>query len=89
MEQANVAYQPQNVVEFADGTNVIPENQKEEDFLISVANNPTLNDFEKERVAQIGTLINPDLFDINFNVDKRARYPTDLDPQLRQLIREA
>lgn len=89
MEQASVAYQPQNIVEFADGTNVIPETQKEEDFLVNVANNPTLNDFEKERVAQIGTLISPKLFDINFDVDKRASYPTDLDPQLRQLIREA
>lgn len=89
MEQNQGDFQPQNIVEFSDGTEVIPESPKEESFLVNLANNPTINDKEKERIAKLGTLIAPQAFDVNFAQNQRDKLPTDLDPQLREMIRRA
>ena len=53
-----------------------------------VANNPTRTDEEKERIAKMGVLLGPETFDVSFTEQKRANLPTELDSQLRQMIRE-
>lgn len=80
---------PQSVAELADGTTITPENEAEENWLTQIANNPTMSDEQKDRVAKMGVLFTPNNFDIEFDAKKRKSYPTDLDPQLRQMIRES
>lgn len=80
---------PQNVAELADGTEIVPESKAEEEWLSQVAENPKTTEEQKERIAKMGVLFAPTSFDINFNQNKQNNYPTDLDPQLRQMIKEA
>lgn len=86
---ANHKYVPTSVAELSDGSEVTPESQAEEDWLNQVANNPTTTPEQKDRIARFGTLFSPTTFDVNFSDDRRKNYPTDLDPQLRQMIRES
>lgn len=80
---------PQSVAELSDGTEIVPESKAEETWLTQVANNPNTTEDQKDRVAKMGVLFEPTSFDINFNQNKRSTYPTDLDPQIRKMIRES
>ncbi len=88
MGEDQVNFQPQGVAVLSDGREIVPESQAEMDFLTNVVNS-NRTDAEKERIASMGALFSPTTFDINFSNDKRAKLPTDLDPQLRQMIRES
>nr|DAV86515.1 MAG TPA: hypothetical protein [Caudoviricetes sp.] len=52
-----------------------------------MANNPNYSPEQKDRLAQLGTLVKPHNFDINFEQNKRDQYPTELDEPLRRMIR--
>lgn len=80
---------PQSIAELADGSIITPESKQEEQWLSQVADNPIMTQEQKERVARMGVLFTPSSFDVNFDKAKRANYPTDLDPQLRQMIKES
>lgn len=67
----------------------MPESAEEEAWLNQVANDPTTTPEQKDRIARLGVLFNPTSFDVNFSNDRRNNYPTDLDPQLRQMIQES
>lgn len=82
-----INFEPQQVAVLNDGSQVIPESEAEQQFLTQVNNSPR-TDAEKARIAKMGVLFKPTSFDINFNKNKQARLPTELDPQLRQLIKD-
>lgn len=44
---------------------------------------------QKERLAMLGAVFEPTYFDVNFVNDRRATYPTNLDQQIKQMIRES
>lgn len=67
---------------------IVPESEAELEFLQDVADNSDLSDEQKDRVARMGTLFEPTKFDLNFDTNRRKQHPTDLDPQLRQMIKE-
>lgn len=85
----NQRYVPKGVAELTDGSIITPESPEEEAWLNEVANNPATTQEQKDRVARMGVLFSPTMFDVNFNTSKRNNYPTDLDPQLRQMIQES
>ena len=78
---------PEAVAQLSTGEQIIPENAQEQDYLINVANNPNYSPEQKDRLAQLGTLVKPHNFDINFEQNKRDQYPTELDEPLRRMIR--
>lgn len=80
---------PQNIAELSDGTEIVPESKAEQDWLVQVADNPNTTPEQKDRVAKMGVLFAPTSFDINFNQNKQDNYPTDLDQQIRQMIKES
>lgn len=85
----NQEYIPKSVAELADGSVITPQSAVEEAWLNEVASNPATTQEQKDRVARMGVLFSPTMFDMNFNTNKRNNYPTDLDPQLRQMIQES
>lgn len=85
---SNKQFVPSLIAELGNGTEVVPESQAEQDWLASV-NNQNYSDEQKDRLAKVGTLFAPTTFDGNFDVNKRESYPKDLDPQIRQMIRES
>lgn len=87
MGQNQTDFQPQSVAVLSDGSQVVPENAIEESFLTNVANSNHSPE-QKERITRMGTLFEPNKFDVNFSNTKRASLPNDLDPQIRQLIKE-
>lgn len=88
MGDNQVNFQPKGVAVLSDGREIVPESQAEMDFLNNVVGS-TRTDAEKERIAKLGVLFSPSTFDINFSNDRRSQLPTDLDPQIRQMIRES
>lgn len=80
---------PQNIAELSDGSEIVPESKAEEDWLTQVAENQNITPEQKDRVAKMGVLFAPSSFDIKFNQNKQNNYPTDLDPQIRQMIKES
>lgn len=88
MEQNQTPFYKDFVAELANGDVVVPESDAELEFLQGVAVNDNLTDAQKDRVAKMGTLFEPVKFDINFNTKRHKQHPTNLDPQLRQMIQE-
>lgn len=86
---ANQGYVPTSVAQLTDGSEIMPESAKEEAWLNQVANDPATTLEQKDRIARLGVLFNPTSFDVNFSNNRRNNYPTDLDPQLRQMIQES
>lgn len=76
------------VAELSNGDEIVPESEEELAFLQGVADNDNLTDAQKDRVARMGTLFEPAKFDVNFDTARRKQHPTNLDPQLRQMIQE-
>lgn len=88
MAEDNQPFEPEAVAEFTDGTQVVPQSKKEQEWLINIANSNQSPDM-KEKTARLGALFEPQRFDAEFTNNKRKALPTDLDPQLRQMIRES
>lgn len=80
---------PKQVAVLTDGSTITPESEEEEAWLADVAENPQLAPEQKDRVARMGVLFSPTTFDMNFDTQRRKAYPTNLDPQLRQMIQES
>jgi len=78
---------PEAVAQLSTGEQIVPESASEQDYLVNVANNPNYTPEQKDRLAQLGTLVNPKSFDINFDQNRRDQYPTELDDPLRRMIR--
>lgn len=89
MGQNQTPFQKDFIAELSNGDIIEPESAAEQEYLQSVAINDSLSDSQKDRLARLGTLIEPTKFDVNFAINRRQQYPTDLDPQLRQMIQEA
>lgn len=88
MGQDQKSFQKDIVAELANGDFIVPESEAEADFLQDVSADENLSDEQKDRVARMGTLFTPTSFDVNFNTTRQKKHPTNLDPQLRQMIQE-
>lgn len=88
MDENQKPFHKDFVAELANGDVIVPESDAELEFLQGVADNDNLTDTQKERVAKMGTLFEPAKFDVNFDTNRHKQHPTNLDPQLRQLIQE-
>lgn len=86
MVQTEQQQQPYGVLN--TGEVVVPESQKELEWLNSVAETTGYDDDMKATLARNASLLDQDVFDVNFNQNRRSQYPTDLDPQLRAMIRK-
>ena len=84
-----MAFVPQAIAQLSTGEHIVPESRAEQDYLVKVAGNDAYSVVQKDRLAKMGSLVNPQNFDINFNQNKRDSYPTDLDEPLRRMIRES
>lgn len=80
-------FKPTAIAELSDGTEVIPQSPREEQFLVDVANSDRTPE-EKDRIARMGAMFAPTAYDVNFITQSRASLPTELDDQIRNLIRE-
>lgn len=88
-DQANapLPFQPEKIAVLNDGTQIVPESRREEEFLQRVADNPQRTDEEKARIAKMGALFAPNTYDIDFKQNRRSSLPTELDDNIRQVIR--
>lgn len=88
MGENKTTFSQDAVAELSNGDIIVPESPAELQFLQYVADNDSLTTEQQDRIARLGTLFEPTKFDLSFDTKRRKQYPTDLDPQLRKMIRE-